>query len=90
MQIRCNFPDISYFSETQKNNFQFFINDKSVVLLWRNATFAISVVPFSLTLANFEGKHTFASNVALTLDNTVKCVLDARMKTCSHRRHKYS
>ena len=22
MQIRCNFPDISYLSETQKNNFQ--------------------------------------------------------------------
>ena len=26
MQIRCNFPDISYLSETQKNNFQF-LND---------------------------------------------------------------
>ena len=24
--IRCNFPDISYLSETQKNNFQF-LND---------------------------------------------------------------
>ena len=23
--IRCNFPDISYLSETQKNNFQFLI-----------------------------------------------------------------
>ena len=23
IQIRCNFPDISYLSETQKNNFQF-------------------------------------------------------------------
>ena len=23
MQIRCNFPDISYLSETQKNSFQF-------------------------------------------------------------------
>ena len=23
MQIRCNFPDISYLSETQKNYFQF-------------------------------------------------------------------
>ena len=23
MHIRCNFPDISYLSETQKNNFQF-------------------------------------------------------------------
>ena len=23
MQIRCNFPDILYLSETQKNNFQF-------------------------------------------------------------------
>ena len=23
MQIRCNFPDISYLNETQKNNFQF-------------------------------------------------------------------
>ena len=27
MQIRCNFPDISYLSETQKNNFQF-LNEK--------------------------------------------------------------
>ena len=26
MQIRCNFPDISYLSETQKNNFQL-LND---------------------------------------------------------------
>ena len=26
MQIRCNFPDISYLSETQKNNFQFLNN----------------------------------------------------------------
>ena len=26
MQIRCNFPDISYLSETQKNNFQFLSN----------------------------------------------------------------
>ena len=25
-QIRCSFPDISYLSETQKNNFQF-LND---------------------------------------------------------------
>ena len=23
MQIVCNFPDITYLSETQKNNFQF-------------------------------------------------------------------
>ena len=23
MQIRCNFPDISYLSETHKDNFQF-------------------------------------------------------------------
>ena len=22
MQVRCNFPDIPYLSETQKNNFQ--------------------------------------------------------------------
>ena len=26
MQIRCYFPDISYISETQKNNFQFLNN----------------------------------------------------------------
>ena len=25
MQIRCNFPNISYLSETQKNNYQFLI-----------------------------------------------------------------
>ena len=29
MQIRCNFPDISYLSETQKNNFQFLINKQN-------------------------------------------------------------
>ena len=28
MQIRYNFPDISYLSETQKNNFQFLNNDQ--------------------------------------------------------------
>ena len=28
MQIRCNFPDISYLSETQKNNFQFLNNNE--------------------------------------------------------------
>ena len=26
MQVRCNFPDISYLSETQKNNVQFLKN----------------------------------------------------------------
>ena len=34
MQIRCNFPDISYLSETQKINFQFLTQDtksKSIV-----------------------------------------------------------
>ena len=30
MQIRCNFPDISYLSETQKNNFQF-LSEASLV-----------------------------------------------------------
>ena len=30
MQIRCNFPDISYLSETQKNNFQFLNKDKEI------------------------------------------------------------
>ena len=29
MQIRCNFPNISYLSETQKNNFQF-LSDLSI------------------------------------------------------------
>ena len=28
MQIRCNFPDISYLSETQKNNFQFLSDNR--------------------------------------------------------------
>ena len=31
MQIRCNFPDISYLSETQKNNFQF-LNKKRFLI----------------------------------------------------------
>ena len=30
MQIRCNFPDISYLSETQENNFQF-LNKQLIV-----------------------------------------------------------
>ena len=30
MQIRCNFPDISYLSETQKNNFQFLTKIKQL------------------------------------------------------------
>ena len=29
MQIRCNFSDISYLNETQKNNFQF-LSDLSI------------------------------------------------------------
>ena len=32
MQIRCNFPDISYLSETQKNNFQFLNKDQETPL----------------------------------------------------------
>ena len=34
MQIRCNFPDISYLSETQKNNFQFLSKPFSMVNPW--------------------------------------------------------
>ena len=33
MQIRCNFPDISYLGEMQKNNFQFLSNIKVKVLI---------------------------------------------------------
>ena len=29
MQIRCNFPNISYLSEKQKNNFQFLNTEKA-------------------------------------------------------------
>ena len=39
MQIRCNFPDFSYLSETQKNNFQFLIKTKKSVddkKTWKN------------------------------------------------------
>ena len=32
MQIRCNFPDISYLSETQKNTFQFLTQYKGTEL----------------------------------------------------------
>ena len=36
MQIRCNFPDISYLSETQKNNFQFLSKRYEFVLpVWQ-------------------------------------------------------
>ena len=42
MQIRCNFPDISYLSETQKNNFQF-LNEMSfklhLILAWKPLVF---------------------------------------------------
>ena len=34
MQIRCNFPDISYLSEMQKNNFQFLNDSQSAYSLW--------------------------------------------------------
>ena len=30
--IRCNFPDISYLSETQKNNFQFLIIRRTIYI----------------------------------------------------------
>ena len=33
MRIRCNFPDISYLSETQKNNFQFLNKTHELYLL---------------------------------------------------------
>ena len=48
MQIRCNFPDISYLRETQKNNFQFFNNSilthmyniffHQTIMLWKPGT----------------------------------------------------
>ena len=38
MQIRCNFPDISYLSETQKNNFQFLNNLYYLQVLVRSFT----------------------------------------------------
>ena len=37
MQIRCNFLDISYLSETQKNNFQFSMKNQYMVAIWRFA-----------------------------------------------------
>ena len=36
MQIRCNFSDISYLSETQKNNFQFLSNKRVIALILVN------------------------------------------------------
>ena len=40
----------------------FISNDKSVVLICRKSIFVIIFVfPFSLKMANFEGKHTTAS-----------------------------
>ena len=39
MQIRCNFPDISYLSETQKNNFQF-LSVSNIILALRWAIVA--------------------------------------------------
>ena len=48
MQIRCNFPDISYLSETQKNNFQFFSKQsksKTSVLIWIQTVWHSDSVP---------------------------------------------
>ena len=39
MQIRCNFPDISYLSETQKNNFQFLKNRPAFRFLTHSSNF---------------------------------------------------
>ena len=35
MQIRCNFPDISYLSETQKNYFQFLNKINKPLVVYR-------------------------------------------------------
>ena len=46
-EVRCNFPDISYLSETQKKNFQFLKSDvirvsellsvaSQLIKMWRN------------------------------------------------------
>ena len=45
MQIRCNFPDISYLSETQKNNFQFLNKRQTNGLLATifNKTFSLCI-----------------------------------------------
>ena len=45
MQIRCNFPDISYLSETQKNTFQFL-------------TFAIIILNTSIKIISSASKFT--------------------------------
>ena len=55
MQIRCNFPDISYLSETQKNNFQFLnktiISETFCVFfpLVKTSNYHLKVIIFKLT-----------------------------------------
>ena len=54
MQIRCNFPDISYLSETQKNNFQF-LND--------------SIFQLTLEDVSKSKVYEFAANVWIRMDD---------------------
>ena len=68
MQIRCNFPDISYLSETQKNNFQFLI--EPLLVEYDNVTFAaiacihlyeecLDIIWFKLNDSAIKEYHTF-------------------------------
>ena len=58
MQIRCNFPDISYFSEMQKNNFQF-LNRTGITgtMSWSELYLTPRMILYSSVIMLFEGVH---------------------------------
>ena len=60
--IRCNFPDISYLNETQKNSFQFLI--KSV-----SSSFSLCFIPTILTFST-----TFLAHAIFWFHTLVKSV----------------
>ena len=46
MQIKCNFPNMSYLSETQKNNFQFLNEKKNEKYIKSELSFLLSFITF--------------------------------------------
>ena len=53
MQIRCNFPDISYLSETQKNNFQF-LNEMMSRFIVKSRRFHIKNAIANIILKSYD------------------------------------
>ena len=87
MQIRCNFPDISYLSETQKSNFQFLNKGMETRTLFNTAInglikrvlviIIIMVIMMMKMMVNEHTKHNkrpkglFSNAVFPPVDNTL-------------------